>query len=207
VFDDGTSGASYHVRTGGGAVLRGRRHWVHPRWNGDVDARGGFDFAIIELDRPIADSGRPATLYAGAAEQGARAVMLGYGSRGVAPFGHGWRFGPRHGLAKAAAENVIDRVAATQEGGGVLSVDLDQPDGPGKNRMGDAEPVSPLEGVLAPGDSGGSLWLRTAAGWRVAGVNSSGDPGADYQDMSNFARVSAARPWIAEIAPGAVWGE
>lgn len=198
------------ARTTGGAILHGVRAWVHPRWLAASERAGGFDFAILQVDARITDSGTQPTLYSGDREAGHRCVLVGYGLRGVAPFGHGERFGRDHGMRAAAAENVVDRVtpmaldAPRHEGwGNVLSIDLDQPNGPGKNRFGAVAPVSALEGVLAPGDSGGSLWMRFAGGWRIVGVNSSGDPGADYQDISNFARVSQERGWIALVFPGA----
>ncbi|MGE0828117.1 MAG: serine protease [Hyphomonadaceae bacterium] len=197
VFDEGDV-TTFTFRSIGGTERRGVIVHAHPGWNTSVDQTGGADFAIAQLDGPIEDAGAAPVLYSGRAEQGRRAVLVGYGSRGVAPYGHGWRFGPHHADRKAAAENVIDAVRANQ-----LSIDLDDPNGSGKNRSGDSAPISPLEGILAPGDSGGSLWIRADGGWRVAGVNSSGDPGADYQDVSNFARISTQRQWIRSVFPDA----
>jgi hypothetical protein len=213
VFSDGTTPKITLVRTAGGTVLRGVRVWFHPRWNDDVDTRGGYDFAILQLSGPITDAGDAPILYSGDAEMGRRCVLVGYGTRGVAPYGWGWRFGAHHGDHSAAAENVVDQVSAIDfsdriaDWGNSLSIDLDQPDGVGKNRWGDVAPISPLEGVLAPGDSGGSLWMQFDTGWRLVGVNSSGDPGADYQDTSNFARISTQREWISFIFPGARFSE
>jgi Trypsin-like peptidase domain len=210
---DGESAGSIFVRTSGGAILRGSRVWVHPRWfDSDASEKGGFDIAILRLSGAVTDVRAPATLYGGDRELHARAVIVGYGVHGVAPFGHGWRYGPRAGDRATAAENVIDVVQpmdlASKDGdwGNSLEIDLDQPT-PGKNRFGDAAPVSPLEGVLSPGDSGGAIWIHTQGGWRVAGVNSSGDPGAAYQDASQFARVSTLRDWIALVFPGAQFGD
>jgi len=209
VFDDGSTAKGTSVRTSGGTVLRGEKVWIHPRWNSSVDTRGGYDFAVMQLDGPINDVGDPPTLYGGRDELHKRCVMVGYGTRGVAPYGWGDRFGAAHGEHATAAENVIDKVTdidfTKRDGdwGNVISIDLDQPNGPGKNRYGDPTPVSPLEGILSPGDSGGSLWVHFDTGWRVVGVNSSGDPGADYQDASNFARVATQQEWIQWIYPGA----
>ncbi|MES1158507.1 MAG: trypsin-like serine protease [Terricaulis silvestris] len=213
VFDDGSMPKGTEVRTSGGAVLRGVRVWIHPRWNSSVDVRGGYDFAIMELNGPITDVGDAPTLYAGRGELHHPCVMVGYGTHGVAPYGWGMRFGHRHGDHATAAENIVDKVTDIDfskrdaDWGNVLSIDLDQPHGPGKNRFGDVEPVSPLEGVLAPGDSGGSLWMQFDTGWRLVGVNSSGDPGADYQDVSNFARIATQQEWIQWIFPGAKFAE
>ncbi len=207
VVTDGTRAEQIELRSAGGTVRRGVEYFVHPGWNNQVDTRGGMDFAIIRFDGPVNDAGPAPALYSGRDELGKRAVMIGAGTHGVAPYGHGYRFGPDHGAVLTAAENVIDRVVAVQLGGELgdwgnhLSIDLDEPGG-SKNRFGDAAPISPLEGVLAPGDSGGSLWASFNGRWRVVGVNSSGDPGADYQDVSNFARVSTQRQWIRSIFPG-----
>ncbi|MGE3141984.1 MAG: trypsin-like peptidase domain-containing protein [Hyphomonadaceae bacterium] len=197
------------ARTSAGAVLTGMAFFTHPAWNNDVGRRGGMDFAILKLDGPITDSGPAPALYGGRQERGRRAVLIGYGERGVAPFGVGLRFAPKHGLIAAAAENVIDRVTPFTPGpdgadwGNELRIDFDEADGPGKNRMGAASPVSFLEGVLAPGDSGGALWVNFSDHWRIVGVNSSGAPGADYQDVSSFARVTTQKAWIRSIFPQA----
>ncbi len=209
VVTDGTEAHQLEARSSGGTIRRGVTYHVHPGWNNEVDTRSGMDLAILELDGPIEDAGPAPALYGGRSERGKRAVMIGAGTHGVAPFGHGWRFGPEHGAAMSAAENVIDRVTPLRAGGesgdwgNHLSIDLDQPNGPGKNRLGDASPVSLLEGVLAPGDSGGSLWVNFNGRWRIVGVNSAGDPGADYQDLSHFARVSAHKAWIRSVLPSA----
>lgn len=210
VVTDGTAATAIRVRSTGGTIRRGVEVFVHPAWNNEVDTRGGMDFAILKLDGPIADSGPAPTLYSGRHERGRRAVMIGAGVHGVAPFGHGYRFGPTHGAAMTAAENVIDQITpyAPAEGeqaewGNYITLDLDQPDGTGKNRTGDVQPISALEGVLAPGDSGGSLWAEFDGQWRIVGVNSSGDPGADYQDVSHFARVTTVKGWIRSVFPNA----
>lgn len=210
VVTDGTKPGQIQVRSTGGTIRRGVEVFVHPGWNNQVDTRGGMDFAILAVDGPITDAGAAPALYAGRNERGKRVVMIGAGVHGVAPFGHGWRFGPTHGDAMTAAENVIDQVTAYSPGPGELTdwgnslvIDLDEPDGPGKNRLGDVAPVSPLEGVLAPGDSGGTLWAEFEGQWRIVGVNSSGDPGADYQDVSNFARVTTQKAWIRSVFPAA----
>lgn len=208
VVTDGTAPSQITVRTTGGTVLRCVEYFVNPYWNNRIDTRGGFDMAILRLDGPITDAGPAPALYSGRNERGRRAVIAGFGTHGVAPMGHGMRFGPDHGERMTAAENVIDVVqgltpSAFGDWGNSITIDLDQPNGPGKNRTGDVEPVSRLEGILAPGDSGGSLWANFNGHWRLVGVNSSGDPGASYQDVSNFARITTQKAWIRSIFPGA----
>lgn len=209
VVTDGVTPDRVRIRTSAGAELHCLEFFVHPGWDNKVASTGGMDFAILKLDRAITDSGPPPVLYSGRHERGRRAVLVGYGTHGVAPFGHGYRFGPNHGEVMTAAENVIDRISPMQANyeanrwGDSLVIDLDQPNGSGKNRTGDVDPISPLEGILAPGDSGGSLWVNFNGRWRIVGVNSSGDPGAAYQDLSNFARVTTQKAWIRSVFPGA----
>ena len=54
----------------------------------------------------------------------------------------------------------------------------------------------PLEGVSAPGDSGGPLYIETEDGRFVAGVSSHG--GTQYGELEGFTRVSTHLDWIKE---------
>ena len=68
---------------------------------------------------------------------------------------------------------------------------------------GSNRPATPLAGLLGSGDSGGSAWMKTKAGWLLVGVNSSGTGEAKYGETSWFCRVSSHRDWIASIFPDA----
>ena len=63
----------------------------------------------------------------------------------------------------------------------------------------EAEGAGRLDGLLGSGDSGGSLWMQTPAGWAVVGVNANG--GDRTGDSSYFARVSGLRPWLTSHVP------
>src|SRR5208283_4095111 len=59
----------------------------------------------------------------------------------------------------------------------------------------------PLEGLIAPGDSGGGLFITTSTGTYLAGVNSfvgsdSNLPNSMYGNFSGHTRVSAYSDWI-----------
>ena len=59
----------------------------------------------------------------------------------------------------------------------------------------------PLEGLIAPGDSGGGLFITTSTGTYLAGVNSfvgsdSGQPHSIFGNFSGHARFSAFSDWI-----------
>lgn len=199
-----TRARDYRFRTPGGQILTGVAAWVNPLWRGNVQVRDGVDIAILKLDGLITDIPAPATLYAGTAELGQRAVLVGFGYRGVGRYGAGLRFG-EHGL-KTAAENVIDVVTPftrpqgpDDDAGNAIEIDFDSVTGVSKNPLGDPTPT-PLEGVLASGDSGGALWVQFPGGWRVVGVNSAGRD-AITNRISYFARVSTQRAWIQSVFP------
>ncbi len=59
----------------------------------------------------------------------------------------------------------------------------------------------PLEGLIAPGDSGGGLFITTSTGIYLAGINSFvgsdfGVPRSVYGNFSGHTRVSAFSDWI-----------
>jgi len=62
----------------------------------------------------------------------------------------------------------------------------------------------PLEGVSAPGDSGGPLFIDTENGRFVAGISSHG--GTFYGELEGFTRVSTHLDWIKEIMGAAYPG-
>ena len=73
VFDGEGKASDYRARTIGGAVLTGVSAVVHPLYDQNDSATGGFDFAILELNAPITDAGDPPILYRGATNWAARA--------------------------------------------------------------------------------------------------------------------------------------
>jgi hypothetical protein len=73
-------------------LSRARRHGVEaqtssPLYTWSNAERTGYDFAIVRLDGPIDDAGPPPALYGGNREDGARIVMVGWGSRGIGSVG------------------------------------------------------------------------------------------------------------------------
>lgn len=197
-FDDGLTAGEYLYRLGG-KVYRGSAMALHPLYNGDLAHRTGYDFAIVTLDRPVNNVGQAPALSARQVTVGQRIVMIGYGSRGIASVGQ--RPDYHEGSDKAAAENTID--------------DVEQPvtpvprDGDAGNWFGvtmrhENQGATRLEGILGSGDSGGSVWVRTRAGWVIIGVNSNGTGGdnAGYGNHSTFAAVAGVQHWISAAVPG-----
>lgn len=220
VFDPGESAGAYVYCTADGTVRHGTGVVFHPlyQWHqGDSD-RTGYDFAVVRLDGPVINVGPPPFLYAGDQEEGARVVMVGYGSRGIGSVGEQPVY-ESSSFGKAAAENTVDEmmeavhpVPHDESAGNWLRVTLKH----------ESEGASRLDGLLGTGDSGGSTWLRTRGVWAIAGVNATGSYGnhdtpdtphpassgcvegnSCYGEHSFFARVSGVRDWLARVVPGA----
>jgi len=198
VFDRGGAADYYVYRAPGGAVLHGRRVVYHPLYNWKNSERTGYDFAVVELDRPITDAGTVPALYGGTKEMGAQVVMVGYGSRGIGSVGQQPIY--YEGSDKAAATNTVDEVmdavhpvprGKEEDAGNWLRVTL----------WRESQGAGRLDGILGSGDSGGSTWLRTGAGWAICGINANGD-GDTYGSPSYFARISGVRDWLIGAIPG-----
>ncbi|MFD2264532.1 trypsin-like serine protease [Lacibacterium aquatile] len=203
----------YVVRSPSGKTLKVDKVWTHPRWNGDLESRSGFDLAIVRLEKPIMDAGQPPLLYRGEGEAGQLITFVGFGTRGIGSKGEDERY--NEGTGKAAAQGIVDewtdldrQAGRNGDAGNFLGVYLPREDGKVENPFGgDTRPASPLVGLLGAGDSGGSAWLQIEGKWVIVGVNSNGDGNAQYGDASWFTRVSPHGDWIARIFPGARFTE
>ncbi len=189
----------YGYRTQSGQIHKGTRLLNHPLWNGDTNNRGGFDVALVRLDSPVTDSGPPPLLHAGAILEGSRVVILGFGCRGTGLTGEQEQFNhPSNN--KTAAENTVDEVTDAKdpvpddddEAGNTIRVTLRRA----------SEGGSGMDGILGGGDSGGSVWMRTAAGWVIVAVNSSGTGNSTYGEHSYMARLAGVRRWLNDRLPG-----
>jgi len=87
----------------------------------------------------------------------------------------------------------------------VLGCDFDNPHNAADNGFGSATPLT-LEGCVAPGDSGGGVFITIGSQTYLEGVISfvasiDGNSNSDYGDASGFGRVSAFIPWITSTIP------
>jgi Trypsin len=167
----------------------------HPGWNGN--SLNGFDVALVQLSASVLGV-TPATLYSGSEEFGQAGTYVGFGFTGTGLTG--WRTLDNQ---KWAFQNVIDGDFANPSV--LLGSDFDNPHTPADNAFGDATPLA-LEGCVAPGDSGGGVFLDFGSQSFLAGVisfvgSTDGNSNADYGDVSGFGRVSAYVPWIASTIP------
>ncbi len=168
---------------------------IHPSWNGD--AFNGYDIALVRLETPVAGVA-PAALYPGSLEIGQTATFVGYGFTGTGLTG--WQ---TLDSQKRAFQNVVDGDFGSPSR--LLGSDFDNPHTIADNAFGAAVPLA-LEGCVAPGDSGGGVFLHDGFQSYLAGVISfvaatDGNANADYGDVSGYGRVSAFVPWITSTIP------
>lgn len=173
---------------------------IHPDWSFN-DFLGGGDIALLRLSAPIT-SLQSAEIYAGHDELGEVGTAVGFGRFGTGLTGQQ----PGTGGIRRAGNNVLD-VLGTERGWDerILLTDFDSPLNVNESLYGDEVPLD-LEYSVAPGDSGGGMFIETADGWQIAGINSfvnslDGNPDGDYGDSNGFTRVSAYAGWINSIIP------
>ena len=184
----------------GGATYSAANWKPHPKWRGDLWA--GYDIGLINLGS-VVEGVAPADRYTGSGELGAEATIVGYGVTGTGLSGATTFDGEKRG-----GENVIDVLYGTSRKKlNLLLCDFDNPDETsGDNAFGSATPLN-LELLIAPGDSGGGVFLDVADTMQLAGINSfiawndeAGD--SDYGDISGHTRVSAFNKWIDGVIGG-----
>lgn len=189
---------TYYSRAG--TEFNGKAVHIHPNYDPNSDETPGYDLAIVELNGPLEDCDTPPVLYGGHDEQGKLATMVGFGSRGIGSVGQDDKYYTSEDAA--AARNIIDVVedpASDGKGGNQLLVDFDSEDGSNNVfESGDSLPADEYEGVLGSGDSGGSLWIESAEGWVIVGVNAWGDD-AVYGSTGGFARIGTQYDWVTSI--------
>jgi hypothetical protein len=187
------SGATGLKFTVGGATYTASKWVYNPLWNGNLTL--GYDIGLAYLPTAVT-SVKPATRYTGSSELGKTGTMVGYGMTGTGKTGATTFDGK-----KRAAQNTIDGLYGST--GRILAVDFDNPKNKRDSVYGSSTPLN-LEGLIAPGDSGGALFIDSASGPLLAGVTSfgaawDGKVDSDYGDIGGFMRVSMLNGWIDSI--------
>lgn len=172
----------------GGQTYKVDRKIVYPGWNGDLWS--GCDIGLVHLAKPV-DNIKPAPLYTGSSELNHADTVVGFGKTGTGSSGDTKCDGRKRG-----AQNVISQIEHKR----LLVADFDNPLPAGAVPLGYSQAL-PLEGLIAPGDSGGGLFITTATGTYLAGINSFvgsdfGAPRSVYGNFSGHTRVSAFNDWI-----------
>ncbi len=168
----------------------------NPGWQ-ESNPLGGYDFGLVHLSTSVAGV-TPASLYTGSSEFGQMATFVGFGFTGTGLTGF-----RTLDNKKRAFQNIIDGDFGNPAV--LLGCDFDNPHSLADNAFGDPIPLG-LEGSVAPGDSGGGVFLTIGSQIYLAGVISfvagtDGSGNADYGDVSGFGRVSAFTPWIMSTVP------
>ncbi|MCF7977192.1 MAG: trypsin-like serine protease [Chromatiaceae bacterium] len=190
---DITGGVTFGV---GGQTYSGGQRIVHDNW--DDNAWSGWDIALLELTSEVNDV-TIAELYTGTSEFGKIGTNVGFGSTGVGNEGY---ISGTSGT-KRAGQNVVDETNSNQQ---ILLQDFDNPNNSSDNWFGDSNPLD-LEYLIAPGDSGGGLFIEEAGNTYLAGIHSffawdnlTDRPGtAGYGHIAGSTRVSSFTSWISNI--------
>jgi hypothetical protein len=172
----------------GGQVYHVDRTIPYPGWKRDLWS--GYDIGLAHLTKPV-DNIKPAQLYTGTAELNHADTVVGYGKTGT-----GARGDTKCDGVKRGAQNVITEIDNKR----LLVADFQNALPPAAVPL-DYNRALPLGGLIAPGDSGGGLFITTPTGTYLAGVNSFvgsdfGAPRSVYGNFSGHTRVSAFRDWI-----------
>lgn len=194
----------------GASTYTAQNVFIHPSYPGGPLPTA--DIALIELSAPVAGV-TPAQIYTGTNEIGKHGHSVGYGLTGTGTDG----FITNTYGTKRAMRNIIDLIifpnGTISPNGTILLSDFDSPAGT-NNSLGpwgsSATPLD-LEGMGAPGDSGGPVFIEEGGIWYIAGVHSFiSDPGppagnnqadARYGDILGSTRVSSYAGWINSTVP------
>jgi hypothetical protein len=159
-----------------------KRIVVHPDASGPAGAPPDVDLALLEFTTAVKGID-PVALYKGREELGLAAFLVGYGDYGVA----GTPFRRTDGRRRAVTNTIDDA-------------------GPKRIFLAfDAPPSGlTLEGVGAPGDSGGPALIEVDGRLALAGVSSAsmnGKPGS-YGVVDVYTRISSYVDWIERTTTG-----
>jgi hypothetical protein len=168
---------------------------IHPNWQSG-NSFAGYDVGLVHLTASVYGVA-PAVLYTGPSESGEMATFVGYGFVGTGLTGYQTVDGQRR-----ACQNMIDGDFGNPLV--LLASDFDNPHTP-ENPFGDPTPLG-LEGSVAPGDSGGGVFVKVSGQSYLAGVISfvaatDGSANGDYGDVNGFGRVTSFDSWVRANVP------
>jgi hypothetical protein len=201
------------------ATIAGRNYeieqvFLHPDSEKGI-TRPGADVALIKLAAPVKE-GKPACLYGARNEAGQLATIAGFGMTGTHLTGATARDFTLRAATTRLAERQVPSWAIYDRVGETLATTFRLPSDPD---------VTPLEGTIGGGDSGGPAFLMHEGKLCVAGVATIGGtpssqpkgraaaptpglvstPVAGSQRMSGgYVRVSAIRAWAMDVMNGKV---
>jgi uncharacterized protein len=174
---------SGHAMTINGKLYPSESITLHPKWL--ITGRSEHDIALIKLREPVTEVS-PIALYRQKDELGKAITIIGRGMFGTGLTGPQ----PNSPPELRGATNVID--AVTEE---LIKFKFESPDDP---------KVTDLEGVAAPGDSGGPAFWEAGGKLYLVGVSSDQERGGAgwregvYGVTEKYVRVSGYLNWIEE---------
>lgn len=176
--------------------------WItHDNYDED-DKFSGWDIGLLYIQTDLAVA--PAQLYTGNQEWYAMSTSVGFGSTGNGETGV-----QDSDYLRRAGTNTIDDVWSIDGAGRMLWSDFDHPTDPSYNvieysGMDYDKFASELEFMIAPGDSGGGLFIQENGQTYLAGVHAimmdhSANDVFGYGDVYASTRVSSFIGWIDSI--------
>ncbi|MCK6407207.1 MAG: trypsin-like serine protease [Rhodocyclaceae bacterium] len=195
---------------GGDTTLWSTSYSIAPGWSGDLDA--GNDLAIVHLATPL--TGITAYALADTVPTGSHILLAGYGNPGNGTDGSISGFGTlRYGYNEYDADPAF-LAAYSSSDSGVFLYDFD--DGSATaNVFGSTG--TPLESMIASGDSGGASFIYRNGSWLLAGVHSFGacldagcTPDAIFGNLGGDIAVSGAMAswlsaWVTTVPEPENW--
>ena len=202
---EGASSVEFRIGSSdrfGGSLYSTNEENLFPHQSFDWEFFSGYDIALVRFEENIAELAgvEPAERYRGKKEVGQIGTSVGYGMTGHGLLG---AFVPP--LWKWAGQNKVDTwmpKPGRQPDARILLSDFDKPGDPSESSLRSPIPLD-LEYLIAPGDSGGGLFIEDKQGEDLlAGVHSfvwgilDEQANSDYGDVSGHTRVSPFNEWI-----------
>jgi hypothetical protein len=204
VFDDSSLAGARRVRINFG---KGRTRTIDFTSVGTVNINPRYNPRTLKNDLSVAFLSRPfnlapARIYTGRKlSLDSRITFVGYGDTGTGLTGSS-----TYSTKKRGGENAVGRYLLR---GRDFEVDFDRAGTSRYNSLG--SPVAMrLEGLLGPGDSGGSAWVYRNGRWRMVGINSYGldwfprgngnGVSDDYGDRSGFVYLPRYSRWLDSLS-------
>ena len=160
-----------------------------PSWNGNPTA--GSDLGLVHLSSSLTPV-PPPLLYTGSTLLGQTATFVGYGFTGTGLTGWKTIDGQKRGFQDVVDLNNSNFFNTTSVFGATF-------DSPAYNAL-------PLEGCVAPGDSGGGVFVSDGSQYYLAGVisfvaSTNGNANSTYGNISGFDSILPAMSWITSTVP------
>jgi len=178
--------------------------YIHPNYN-PSDLSYGGDIALLELSAPVTGV-TPALINTSLNPIGQVGFSVGYGMTGTGLTGYTTYDGQR----RAMTNEINFYLSSYNSSSEWILSDFDHPTNSTYSSMGGTTAL-PREGLVAPGDSGGPVFILASGNWYIAGVHSfiadlgppwgNGNPDARYGDIQASTNVALYAGWIEATVP------